>query len=678
MGMMGMIGLRLARRAHIPTDPQNRQINCSKNAMVAAVGRQRTPSIPRRTDEYDEDKMMMKERITSRFWNWILIVLSLSATCALLITLAAIAQAHASEVLVTNQQQQHSTKSTFPAAATSRLHSYLREYWNERRRRHLDDGAQQQQQQQDEGGNDGQNNNNDKQQQQNNNNFYFDDYIQDDLVQTRDDDDDHSSSSYSHMDDFYAFEVDRTPHLLPLSSNTIFGFFIASLALSLGASSGTGGGGTITPIYILIIGLPIQVAVPIGAVTVLGGSMACTSLNWRRRHPLADRVLIDWDLILVMEPLTLVGALVGSLLHKILSEKILVVLLVLLLSITAHTTLSKAMRMYHAENRYIRHLRKTYGNKSTSMDHHHHHPNNNDTGSASSPTPTPKTPTYPKIQTWGTMDPAEAESLASDSHRDRSSTTLLSDQCSQRTLLVNNQNNNEDTKQQGVSKQPTRTASNGATTTGGKNNNNNTTDPSPSQRQRETAKTRRLRDSEKEEILIENPDYITLRSELMEQAKFTPSGKIMALCGMFFIIIFLSLMVGGGKYESPWEIRCGSTAFWVVHVIMIAVLIGSAWAAQTYVVARHEIKEIVRFDYVHGDIKWDTRRAIIYPALFVSAGFFAGTLGIGGGGTLLFSPSASRENQNCGCSSLSLSCFIVFFCHPHNDRRLCVCFREPQ
>ena len=44
-----------------------------------------------------------------------------------------------------------------------------------------------------------------------------------------------------------------------------------------------------------------------------------------------------------------------------------------------------------------------------------------------------------------------------------------------------------------------------------------------------------------------------------------------------------------------------------------------------------EMKEIVRFDYVHGDIKWDARSALIYPALFICAGTFAGMFGIGGG-----------------------------------------------
>jgi fumarate reductase subunit D len=39
----------------------------------------------------------------------------------------------------------------------------------------------------------------------------------------------------------------------------------------------------------------------------------------------------------------------GTFVHQILTEQVLVVLLVVLLSITAHRTLGKAMRMYRAE-----------------------------------------------------------------------------------------------------------------------------------------------------------------------------------------------------------------------------------------------------------------------------------------------------------------------------------------
>lgn len=132
---------------------------------------------------------------------------------------------------------------------------------------------------------------------------------------------------------------------------------------------------------------------------------------------------------------------------------------------------------------------------------------------------------------------------------------------------------------------------------------------------------------ERQRILILNPDYVTLRTDLMDEEKYTPRTKILALMIMFSVVIFLNVMVGGGAYKSPWGIRCGGVSFWTVNVIIIAVLLASAWAAQTYVVARHEIKELVRFDYVHGDIIWNAKSAVLYPLIFVSAGLFAGTLG---------------------------------------------------
>jgi uncharacterized membrane protein YfcA len=95
-------------------------------------------------------------------------------------------------------------------------------------------------------------------------------------------------------------------------------------------------------------------AIPLSNVTVLGGAVANTILNTRKRHPLADRPLVDWDLILVMEPLTIGGALIGAFLNKLLPEQFLVIMLVALLSFTAYTSLTKAIRMYKKETRAMR------------------------------------------------------------------------------------------------------------------------------------------------------------------------------------------------------------------------------------------------------------------------------------------------------------------------------------
>mmetsp|Transcript_26287 Transcript_26287/g.56435 ORF Transcript_26287/g.56435 Transcript_26287/m.56435 type:complete len:120 (+) Transcript_26287:416-775(+) len=100
----------------------------------------------------------------------------------------------------------------------------------------------------------------------------------------------------------------------------------------IAAGGGIGGGGVLVPIYILVMKFSPKNAIPLSNITVFGGAIANTLLNIRKRHPLADRPLVDWDLILVMEPLTIAGALIGAFLNKLLPEAILVGSLVALLS----------------------------------------------------------------------------------------------------------------------------------------------------------------------------------------------------------------------------------------------------------------------------------------------------------------------------------------------------------
>ena len=51
--------------------------------------------------------------------------------------------------------------------------------------------------------------------------------------------------------------------------------------------------------------------------TIVGGAIANFAFNVHRRHPGGDKPLIDWDLIMVMEPTTILGALVGSYINKV-------------------------------------------------------------------------------------------------------------------------------------------------------------------------------------------------------------------------------------------------------------------------------------------------------------------------------------------------------------------------
>lgn len=329
------------------------------------------------------------------------------------------------------------------------------------------------------------------------------------------------------IDDFYAFQEDPgPPTLLPITANKVAGLMLAAMGATLAAGGGIGGGGIFVPVYIVVMQLPIHLAIPLSAVTVMGGAMASTLVNFYRRHPIADRPIIDWDIILVMQPLILMGALIGTLLHRVLSEQILVVMLVLFLTITARAMLTKARKMYDAETKYIA-----------------------------------------KLETAQSYIWVKREERLEQISENMTVETPLPDRYA----------------------------------------------------------------LEKQRILISNPDCQTLRSDLLEQEKVNPREKIVAIIIMFLVLIFLNVMVGGGGFVSPWGIRCGGIAFWVVHVIIAACLVACAWSAQIYLVNRHEIKELVNFDFVHGDIRWDARSSVIYPLFFCSAGLCAGLFGIGGG-----------------------------------------------
>lgn len=105
--------------------------------------------------------------------------------------------------------------------------------------------------------------------------------------------------------------------LTPLVIEDWIGLALAILGLMIAAGGGIGGGGILVPLYILVMGFSPKHAIPLSNVTIFGGSIANTILNIRKRHPDADRPLVDWDLILIMEPLTMAGAIVGSYLNKV-------------------------------------------------------------------------------------------------------------------------------------------------------------------------------------------------------------------------------------------------------------------------------------------------------------------------------------------------------------------------
>ena len=96
--------------------------------------------------------------------------------------------------------------------------------------------------------------------------------------------------------------------LFPLDASDWWGTTFVTLGLLVAAAGGIGGGGILVPLLMLVYGFAPKYAVPLSNFTIVGSSITNMVLNIPKRHPDADRPLVDWDLILVMEPLTMAGA----------------------------------------------------------------------------------------------------------------------------------------------------------------------------------------------------------------------------------------------------------------------------------------------------------------------------------------------------------------------------------
>ncbi len=97
---------------------------------------------------------------------------------------------------------------------------------------------------------------------------------------------------------------------------------------TFGTGGGIGGGGILVPIYITTLDFLVKNAIPLASITVLGGAIANNLLNVRKVHPdHPDRPAIDWDLMLLLQPMMIAGALIGVDLNKVLPEILLLVIM---------------------------------------------------------------------------------------------------------------------------------------------------------------------------------------------------------------------------------------------------------------------------------------------------------------------------------------------------------------
>lgn len=360
--------------------------------------------------------------------------------------------------------------------------------------------------------------------------------------------------------------------LIPLQLSDIVGFFCAALGLIIAAGGGIGGGGILVPIYILILGFLPKHAIPLSNVTVLGGAVASTLQNMRKRHPAADRPLIDWDLIVAMEPPTVAGALIGANLNKILPEAVIAVMLSLLLSFTAYATLKKARIMHQKETEKIR-----------------------------------------KSHAVGTLneylllhDNPPIEHEENDCLQSNNTSSIHFAHCHQPIHF------DQDCE---------------------------------------------FEDERSIEDLPEFGDPITL-SYITEEERHPKARSIILIFVMFCVVLIINILKGGGGFQSPVGIRCGSSFFWCAQGLILVWIFFISWRGRRFLLKDTDRKIEAGYIYLDEDVKWDKKSTIRYPLISTLAGFFAGMFGIGGG--IIKGPLMLAMGIHPAVASATSSCMILF------------------
>lgn len=126
--------------------------------------------------------------------------------------------------------------------------------------------------------------------------------------------------------------------MLPPTSHDWLSYAIVLLCGVAAAGAGTGGGGLFVPLLVLTAHFAPHESIPLSKVMIFGLSIPVTVLTLRSA---ATRSLLDLDMALFVEPMTLAGTVVGVWLNRMLSEATILALLTIVLGFTVYRLFKK-------------------------------------------------------------------------------------------------------------------------------------------------------------------------------------------------------------------------------------------------------------------------------------------------------------------------------------------------
>ncbi|RNF04622.1 uncharacterized protein Tco025E_07931 [Trypanosoma conorhini] len=135
------------------------------------------------------------------------------------------------------------------------------------------------------------------------------------------------------------------------SSHTGVALICAFIICSIAVLAGVGAGGIHIPMFCLLMGLPMDIAVGLSQSTTCGQSVVNVFLAVQKRFPSAEcsRPLINYQYLTLLIPLGVIGTLVGGVPSKVFPDLIRLSLLFILLAVVLYRTVLKLVAQYRKD-----------------------------------------------------------------------------------------------------------------------------------------------------------------------------------------------------------------------------------------------------------------------------------------------------------------------------------------
>ncbi|GLD91566.1 hypothetical protein PINS_up000099 [Pythium insidiosum] len=396
----------------------------------------------------------------------------------------------------------------------------------------------------------------------------------------------------------------------PMTAVDIYGSIAAFLSIVLAAGSGLGGGGLLVPMYILTMGISSHEAIPMSKATIFGSAIASFLINVRKSHPLArDRPLIDYETVLMMEPMTLAGTIIGVNMNAVFPEWLITVCIVWLLTKTSLRTFDKGMRIWREETEADRKIVADIVAYWRLLPFESKFKKFQAVARAYLKWKSFKRPPLDVIKKQMIAEPNPQD----DNRASLASTVLsindLQDDLRDDDQLSDNWSEEETLMNAGV---------------------------------------------KKSELLV---DHMPTLEELSQYRRQVPFGDVFVLFLTWIALVLFSLAKGGHGSPSVIGLSCGSFGYWSLIAVTFPF-----FAAVTVYYGRkiskvHTFLRASGYEYLKGDMRWTKHATFRYPALCTAAGLAAGLLGIGGGmvkGPLLLEMGLLPQVASATSSSMIL------------------------